>query len=186
MNSAFILHTSSFQRMPKLRPQVRLLAFASLLNDTASEMIYPLLPVFLTGSGGRAGLNPQVRCRLAFGSAAAPQAAGGRRLRTGCRIAGADRRGRSVAGRPDRASHRQDRQGNPFRAARRHHRRRHASRGSGPGLRFPTRARPYRRGDGASAGPPLPRRHPHPDADLVHDRGRAGGDRGDDAGALPP
>jgi len=34
--------------MPKLRPQVRLLAFASLLNDTASEMIYPLLPVFLT------------------------------------------------------------------------------------------------------------------------------------------
>jgi MFS family permease len=31
-----------------LKPQVRLLAFASLLNDTASEMIYPLLPVFLT------------------------------------------------------------------------------------------------------------------------------------------
>lgn len=34
--------------MPKLKPQVRLLAFASLLNDAASEMIYPLLPVFLT------------------------------------------------------------------------------------------------------------------------------------------
>ena len=34
--------------MAKLRPQVRLLAFASLLNDSASEMIYPLLPVFLT------------------------------------------------------------------------------------------------------------------------------------------
>ena len=34
--------------MSKLKPQVRLLAFASLLNDTASEMIYPLLPVFLT------------------------------------------------------------------------------------------------------------------------------------------
>ena len=48
MNSAFILHTSSFHRMSKLKPQVRLLAFASLLNDTASEMIYPLLPVFLT------------------------------------------------------------------------------------------------------------------------------------------
>jgi MFS family permease len=31
----------------RLRPQVRLLAFASLLNDAASEMIYPLLPVFL-------------------------------------------------------------------------------------------------------------------------------------------
>jgi MFS family permease len=31
-----------------LKPQVRLLAFASLLNDSASEMIYPLLPVFLT------------------------------------------------------------------------------------------------------------------------------------------
>src|SRR5216684_5268575 len=48
MNSSFILHTSSFHRMSKLKPQVRLLAFASLLNDTASEMIYPLLPVFLT------------------------------------------------------------------------------------------------------------------------------------------
>ncbi|HSY50956.1 MAG TPA: MFS transporter [Thermoanaerobaculia bacterium] len=34
--------------MSKLKPQVRLLAFASLLNDSASEMIYPLLPVFLT------------------------------------------------------------------------------------------------------------------------------------------
>ncbi|HEX7679136.1 MAG TPA: MFS transporter, partial [Thermoanaerobaculia bacterium] len=34
--------------MTRLKPQVRLLAFASLLNDTASEMIYPLLPVFLT------------------------------------------------------------------------------------------------------------------------------------------
>jgi MFS family permease len=31
-----------------LKPQVRLLALASLLNDSASEMIYPLLPVFLT------------------------------------------------------------------------------------------------------------------------------------------
>jgi len=31
----------------RLKPQVRLLAFASLLNDAASEMIYPLLPVFL-------------------------------------------------------------------------------------------------------------------------------------------
>src|SRR5436309_12366114 len=34
--------------MAALKPQVRLLAFASLLNDSASEMIYPLLPVFLT------------------------------------------------------------------------------------------------------------------------------------------
>jgi len=31
----------------RLKPQVRLLGFASLLNDSASEMIYPLLPVFL-------------------------------------------------------------------------------------------------------------------------------------------
>ena len=46
MHSFFILHI--LHRMSKLRPQVRLLAFASLLNDTASEMIYPLLPVFLT------------------------------------------------------------------------------------------------------------------------------------------
>lgn len=34
--------------MSRIKPQVRLLAFASLLNDSASEMIYPLLPVFLT------------------------------------------------------------------------------------------------------------------------------------------
>jgi MFS family permease len=34
--------------MPRLKPQVRLLSFVSLLNDSASEMIYPLLPVFLT------------------------------------------------------------------------------------------------------------------------------------------
>ncbi|MGH9419724.1 MAG: MFS transporter [Thermoanaerobaculia bacterium] len=34
--------------MTRLKPQVRLLALVSLLNDSASEMIYPLLPVFLT------------------------------------------------------------------------------------------------------------------------------------------
>src|SRR3954464_8364818 len=34
--------------MAALKPQVRLLAFVSLLNDSASEMIYPLLPIFLT------------------------------------------------------------------------------------------------------------------------------------------
>jgi len=33
--------------MTKLKPQVVLLSLASLLNDAASEMIYPLLPVFL-------------------------------------------------------------------------------------------------------------------------------------------
>jgi len=32
----------------KLKPQVILLGFVSLLNDSASEMIYPILPVFLT------------------------------------------------------------------------------------------------------------------------------------------
>src|ERR1700737_1626749 len=32
----------------KLRPQVKLLGLISLLNDSASEMIYPLLPIFLT------------------------------------------------------------------------------------------------------------------------------------------
>src|SRR5213595_3718878 len=44
--SSFILHRSSLA-VP-LKPQVRLLALTSLLNDSASEMIYPLLPVFLT------------------------------------------------------------------------------------------------------------------------------------------
>jgi len=35
----------------RLKPQVILLAFAALLNDAASELIYPLLPVFLTTLG---------------------------------------------------------------------------------------------------------------------------------------
>ena len=37
---------------PKLKPQVLLLGLAALLNDSASEMIYPLLPVFLTATLG--------------------------------------------------------------------------------------------------------------------------------------
>ncbi|HWW61324.1 MAG TPA: MFS transporter [Thermoanaerobaculia bacterium] len=36
----------------KLKPQVKLLGLVSLLNDSASEMIYPLLPVFLTSTLG--------------------------------------------------------------------------------------------------------------------------------------
>ena len=36
----------------KLRPQVKLLGLVSLLNDSASEMIYPLLPLFLTTTLG--------------------------------------------------------------------------------------------------------------------------------------
>lgn len=37
---------------PRLKPQVILLGLASLLNDSASEMIYPLLPVFLSTTLG--------------------------------------------------------------------------------------------------------------------------------------
>jgi MFS family permease len=37
---------------PRLRPQVILLGVAALLNDAASELIYPLLPVFLTATLG--------------------------------------------------------------------------------------------------------------------------------------
>jgi MFS family permease len=37
---------------PPLRPQVILLGLAALLNDAASELIYPLLPVFLTTTLG--------------------------------------------------------------------------------------------------------------------------------------
>lgn len=36
----------------KLKPQVILLGIISLLNDSASEMIYPLLPIFLTSTLG--------------------------------------------------------------------------------------------------------------------------------------
>jgi MFS family permease len=40
-----------------LRPQVKLLGIASLLNDSASEMIYPLLPVFLTAVLGASAVD---------------------------------------------------------------------------------------------------------------------------------
>jgi MFS family permease len=42
------------ERPGKLRPQVILLGFVSLLNDSSSEMIYPLLPVFLSTTLGAA------------------------------------------------------------------------------------------------------------------------------------
>src|SRR5712691_8919524 len=54
----FIPHPSSLlpyaraMERQRLRPQVILLGFVSLLNDSASEMIYPLLPVFLTSTLG--------------------------------------------------------------------------------------------------------------------------------------
>jgi MFS family permease len=40
------------QPKSKLKPQVVLLGLAALLNDAASELIYPLLPVFLTATLG--------------------------------------------------------------------------------------------------------------------------------------
>jgi len=53
--SARILCCGRVQDRPRasaLRPQVVLLGLISLLNDAASEMIYPLLPVFLTATLG--------------------------------------------------------------------------------------------------------------------------------------
>src|SRR6185295_19245608 len=40
-----------------LKPQVKLLGLVSLLNDSASEMIYPLLPVFLTAVLGASAVD---------------------------------------------------------------------------------------------------------------------------------
>ena len=40
-----------------LKPQVKLLGVVSLLNDSASEMIYPLLPVFLTAVLGASAVD---------------------------------------------------------------------------------------------------------------------------------
>jgi MFS family permease len=56
----FIVHRSSFivrsypaeVNKARLKPQVILLGLAALLNDAASELIYPLLPVFLTATLG--------------------------------------------------------------------------------------------------------------------------------------
>ncbi len=48
---SYALSSRAVQRA-KLKPQVILLGFAALLNDIASEMIYPLLPVFLSATLG--------------------------------------------------------------------------------------------------------------------------------------
>lgn len=48
----FVVRGYADRVKPRLRPQVILLGLASLLNDSASEMIYPLLPVFLTSTLG--------------------------------------------------------------------------------------------------------------------------------------
>jgi sugar phosphate permease len=45
-------HILTAQQSNRLKPQVILLGLVSLLNDSASEMIYPLLPVFLTSTLG--------------------------------------------------------------------------------------------------------------------------------------
>jgi MFS family permease len=45
---------ATVDRSTRLRPQVILLGFVSLLNDSSSEMIYPLLPVFLSTTLGAA------------------------------------------------------------------------------------------------------------------------------------
>ena len=50
--SSELLDVPTFQPPNRLRPQVILLGLISLLNDSASEMIYPLLPVFLTSTLG--------------------------------------------------------------------------------------------------------------------------------------
>jgi len=44
--------TTGRGRRSPIRPQVVLLGIVSLLNDTSSEMIFPLLPLFLTGTLG--------------------------------------------------------------------------------------------------------------------------------------
>lgn len=41
----------------RLKPQVKLLGLISLLNDSASEMIYPLLPIFLTATLGASAVD---------------------------------------------------------------------------------------------------------------------------------
>ncbi|MGZ7041573.1 MAG: MFS transporter, partial [Thermoanaerobaculia bacterium] len=42
---------------PPLKPQVKLLSLNSLLNDSASEMIFPLLPIFLTATLGASAVD---------------------------------------------------------------------------------------------------------------------------------
>src|SRR6266852_6009273 len=46
-----------FMERQKLKPQVKLLGLISLLNDSASEMIYPLLPIFLTATLGATAVD---------------------------------------------------------------------------------------------------------------------------------
>lgn len=51
--SSLIVHRyAGYVERSRLKPQVLLFGFMSLLNDSASEMIYPLIPVFLTSTLG--------------------------------------------------------------------------------------------------------------------------------------
>ena len=52
MSASDLPNVPTSQLPNRLRPQVLLLGLISLLNDSASEMIYPLLPVFLTRTLG--------------------------------------------------------------------------------------------------------------------------------------
>src|SRR6266480_3732211 len=108
----------------KLRPQVILLGLVSLLNDSASEMIYPLLPVFLTTT---LGATPLI-VGLIEGSADALASI----LKL---VAG------TMAERPGRAAAGPVRQRDPLRAARRDDRRCHARGEPREGLRILQRDR---------------------------------------------
>ena len=181
--------------MAALKPQVVLLGLVSLLNDSASEMIYPLLPVFLISvlgatpvtvgviEGAADGLASILKyfAGIDLGQAAAAQAAGGDRIRTGGGVARADRGGGTLAGGADGAADRSDGKRDPLRAARRDHRGRHAGRRPGPRLRFSARARPHGRGGRSAAGAAVSQRDSRPDADAVHDRGDSRRDRRGDA-----
>src|SRR5256885_16874195 len=65
-------------RWPGVLPrQVKLFGWVSLLNDFASEMIYPLLPAFVTGVlGGGAGVLGALDGAAEFAAAVVKLAAG--------------------------------------------------------------------------------------------------------------
>src|SRR3990172_8736379 len=126
--------------VPGVKRPVFVLGVVSFLTDVSSEMVYPLVPLFLTSTLGAPLAAVGLIEGLGGGGASLFQGGGG-----------------GLAGRAPRALRRPHRQGDTDRPARRPGRGRDAARASGPRLRLPPRRR-YPGGGGRAGGRARPPR----------------------------
>ena len=146
---------------------VKVLSVVSFFQDAASELVYPVLPLFITGTLGAPPSVLGLIEGVAEGTASIGKAVSGRiadRWRRKPLIAigygsppavaeTADRSCERLGARALRALHRSRRQGRAHHAARRADRRRHAAGDPRPGLRVPPRGGQRGRGGRSAPGP---------------------------------